>query len=94
MKNVRLNKKKIGIFILSYKRLKHLKKVIKNVKQNISSLDKIYIFADNINLKKKYKEQNQVIAVLNYLKQIKDKQIVIIYQKKKCRFKKKLGICL
>ena len=88
MKNVRLNKKNIGIFILSYKRLKHLKKVIKNVKQNISSLDKIYIFADNINLKKKYKEQNQVIAVLNYLKQIKDKQIVIIYQKKNIGLKK------
>ena len=52
MKRENLKRNNIGIFILSYRRLRSLKEVIKKVKQYISQEDTLYIFADNINKKK------------------------------------------
>ena len=94
MKRANLKKNNIGIFILSYRRLRSLKEIIKKVKQYISQEDTLYIFADNINKKKNIKEQKEVIQVLKYLKMIKDKNIKILFQKSNVGLKKKLGIWL
>ena len=88
MKRENLKRNNIGIFILSYRRLRSLKEVIKKVKQYISQEDTLYIFADNINKKKNIKEQKEVIQVLKYLKMIKDKNIKIIFQKSNIGLKK------
>jgi hypothetical protein len=77
-----LKNNNIGILILSYRRLKTLKEVVKQIKKNISKEDFIYIFADGINKKKTFKEQKEASQVLNYLKNTKDKKLVIYFQQK------------
>ena len=94
MKRENLKKNNIGIFILSYRRLRSLKEVIKKVKQYISQEDTLYIFADNINKKKNIKEQKEVIQVLKYLKMIKDKNIKILFQKSNVGLKKNWDMIL
>ncbi len=83
-----LKKNNIGIFILSYRRLKNLKKVLKKVKQNISKEDILYIFADGINYKKSYIEQQETLEVINYLQKIKNNKIKVLFQKKNIGLKK------
>ena len=45
------NKNTIGIFVLAFNRLGHLKKVINALSKYTKSNEVIYIFADNSNIK-------------------------------------------
>ena len=87
-KKYSLKKNDIGLCILSYKRLKNLKEVIKKVKKYTSLKDTIYIFSDNVNEEKNIEEQNKVRSVIKFLKNLKNKKFRIIFQKKNLGLKK------
>ena len=80
-----LNKNKIGIFILAYNRVDHLKKVIKPLIKYTKQNDIIHIFSDNSNT-----NSLEVAKVRDYLKTLNSKKFKLVFRKKKFRFKIKL----
>ena len=74
---IKLKEKNIGVFILAYNRLEHLKKVILPLVKYTHPKDVIHIFADN------YKKKSfEVIKVHSYLKKLNKKKFKVIIQKK------------
>ena len=83
-----LKKNNIGIFILAYSRLDHLKKTINSVKKNIADNDNIYIFADNYSKDQNYKTIKSIIKVRKYLKSLNKKKFKIFLRKRRLGMKK------
>tara|TARA_B100000795_G_scaffold243179_1_gene206875 strand:- start:536 stop:1486 length:951 start_codon:yes stop_codon:yes gene_type:complete len=72
-----LNKNKIGIFILAYNRVDHLKKVIKPLIKYTKQNDIIHIFSDNSNT-----NSLEVAKVRDYLKTLNSKKFKLVFRKK------------
>ena len=73
----KIKEKKIGIFILAYNRVDHLRKVIRPLVKHTHPNDPIYIFADNSNTK-----SLDVEKVHSFLKKLNKKKFKIVIQKK------------
>ena len=72
-----LSKNKIGIFVLAYNRVDHLKKTIKPLIKYTNKNDVIHIFSDNSNT-----HSLEVTKVRDYLKTLNKKKFKLILQKK------------
>ena len=64
------NKNTIGIFVLAFNRLGHLKKVINALSKYTKGNEVIYIFADNSNIK-----SSKVNEVHKYIQKLNPKKI-------------------
>ena len=71
---IQINKNNIGIFVLAYKRLDHLKRCIKNIRKYLSHNDKVYIFCDNYSDNCSDDEKKQVRRVKYFLSQLSKKK--------------------
>ena len=80
---VSLVRSNIGIFVLAYSRLLHLKKTINSLDSKLSKSDKIYIFCDNFTNNQNKKTINDVKKVIIYLESLNTKRFVTIFRKKK-----------
>ncbi len=85
---ISLKKNNIGVFILAYKRLKHLKKTIFYLKKNIHKKDTIYIFMDNYSSDQSKKDINEIKKVKIFLSQLSKKKYKVIFRKKRFGMKK------
>ena len=85
---ISLNKNKIGVFILAYKRLSHLKKTIYHLNKYIHKNDIIYIFMDNFSEDQSKIEINQIKSVKHYLNNLNKKKFKIIFREKRYGMKK------
>lgn len=66
-----LKKKNIGVFILAYKRLYHLKKTIISLEKQLNKGDKIFIFCDDHPINCPQKLRLEVLKVKKYLTKLK-----------------------
>ena len=71
------NKSSIGIFVLTFNRLKHLKKIINALSKYTKSNEVIYIFADNSNF-----ESSKVNLVHKYIQTLNPKKFKTIIRNK------------
>jgi len=78
-----LNKSNIGIFILAYSRLDHLRKTISSLDKRLSKKDKIYIFCDNYSNDQNYKTIENVKDVKKFLKSLPKKRYVVTFREKR-----------
>lgn len=85
---VSLIKSNIGIFILAYSRVAHLKKTISALDDKLSREDKIYIFCDNFSNLQSTAIKNKVKKVLKYLKTLDKKRFVITLRNQRMGLRK------
>lgn len=85
---ISLNKNGIGVFILAYKRLGHLKRTIYRLKKYIHKSDVIYIFMDNFSEDQSLNEINKIKYVKKYLKNLDKKKFRVIFREKRFGMKK------
>ena len=85
---ISLIKSNIGIFILAYSRLSHLKKTIYALDNKLSKEDKIYIFCDNYTKNQNVKIINKVKKVIKYLENLDKKRFIIIFRNKRFGLRK------
>jgi len=77
---VSLTKSNIGIFILAYSRLTHLKKTIYALDNRLSKDDKIYIFCDNFSNDQNTKIVSKVKGVIKYLENLDKKRFIVTFR--------------
>ena len=80
---VSLSKSNIGIFVLAFSRLAHLKKTLSSLDDKLSKKDKIYIFCDNFTKNHQKQTIINVIKVINYLKKLNPNRFVVTFRKKR-----------
>lgn len=85
---VSLLKSDIGIFILAYSRLAHLKKVIQALDSKLSKEDQIYIFCDKFTNNQNTKVKSKVKKVIKYLENLNKKRFIVIFRNKRFGLKK------
>ena len=85
---VSLIKSNIGIFILAFSRVTHLKKTILALDDKLSREDKIYIFCDNFSNSQSAEIKNKVKKVIKYLKTLDKKRFVITLRNKRVGLRK------
>lgn len=73
----------IGIFILAYSRLDHLKSTIDSLDKKLGKKDKIYIFCDNYSEDQKIHIKENVQKVIFFLKKLKKKRFIVFFRKKR-----------
>ena len=83
-----LNKKNIGIFLLAYKRISHLKRNIYNLNKYLNKKDKVFIFADNFSLNQDKETINNIKSLKVYLRSLDKKKFKIIFKNKRYGLKK------
>ncbi len=85
---ISLNKNGIGVFILAYKRLGHLKRTIYRLNKYINKRDVIYIFMDNFSEDQPTDEIVKIKHVKKYLNNLDKKKFRVIFRKKRFGMKK------
>jgi len=85
---ISLNKSNIGIFILAYSRLDHLKQTISSLDKKLSKKDKIYIFCDNFSYDQNYKTIEDVKKVRRFLKNLPAKRYIVTFRDKRMGLRK------
>ena len=85
---ISLKKNEIGIFILAYKRLNHLKKTIYRLKKFIHANDTIHIFMDNFSDDQTSLEIKKIKAVKKYLNNLDKKKFTVIFRRERFGMKK------
>ena len=85
---MKLNSKSIGICVLAYNRIYHLKKTLNSVKKFKHKKDKVFVFLDNYS--NKDTKENIILCkqVHKYLESIKDNNFIILKSKKNLGAKK------
>ena len=83
-----LNQSNIGVFVLAYKRLIHLKKTLKSINKYLPRKDKIHIFMDTYSKEQDLKTIKSINKVNNYLKNLPKKKYIVIFRKKRFGVKK------
>jgi hypothetical protein len=85
---VSLTKSNIGIFILAYSRLTHLKKTIYALDNRLSKDDKIYIFCDNFSNDQNTKIVSKVKGVIKYLENLDKKRFIVTFRNERLGLRK------
>tara|TARA_B100000787_G_scaffold66417_1_gene48741 strand:+ start:6883 stop:7839 length:957 start_codon:yes stop_codon:yes gene_type:complete len=85
---ISLVKSNIGIFILAYSRISHLKKTITAIDNELSKEDKIYIFCDNFTSDQNFRIISRVKKVIKYLKNLDKKRFIVIFRDKRLGLRK------